>query len=243
MPSNMPPWFPSLVGLGTFVSVVVLISLHPRFRKTYRPRPAPGQPTLFQKRERGPGVTYAAVAGPLHYKPMVAAWFGVVCFCVVAAMVMIQMPLPIAATGTPVVLLLAVLAYLRPRGAVQSCYVDQNGGITLMRRAVTIPFEPAHYRCIRMHTTQTRSKTYPSMLVLYRNMEPSWWSWLGSVLIPRVNDERVAVFFNRWRDADGYFVGPRDLGALFYQACVRAGRPPTEPDGILGTDGWEACGR
>ena len=62
---------------------------------------------------------------------------------------------------------------------------------------------------------------------------------MSSVLFPRVGDQRVVLFFNRWRDADGYFVGPHDLAALFYQACVRAGRTPTEKDRFFGASGWE----
>jgi hypothetical protein len=66
------------------------------------------------------------------------------------------------------------------------------------------------------------------MLVLCRDVKPSMWTYMGSVLFARVDDERVVLFFNRWRTADGFFVGPRDLAALFYQACVRAGHTPTQ---------------
>jgi hypothetical protein len=179
------------------------------------------------------------VLGLLHYKPMVGAWIGVVSWCLLLAIVALQMPWPIAVTATPTLLLVAVLGYVRPRGAVQSCYVDQNGNITLIRREIAIPFDLNHYRWIRMHSSRTRTMTFPSMLVLYRDTRPSMWTWPGNVLFPRVDDERVVLFFNRWRDADGYFVGPRDMAALFYQACVRAGRTPTERRSFFGAPGWE----
>ena len=77
------------------------------------------------------------------------------------------------------------------------------------------------------------------MLVLYRDTQPSLLTWLGSALFPRIDDERVVLFFNRWWDADGYFVGPNNLAALFFQACVRAGRTPREKDGFFRASGWE----
>jgi hypothetical protein len=50
---------------------------------------------------------------------------------------------------------------------------------------------------------------------------------------------RAVLFFNRWWDADGYFVAPGNLAAVFYQACVRAGRTPTEREGFFRASGWE----
>ena len=171
---------------------------------------------------------------------MVAAWLGVVSWCLLLAMAMVQMPWPIALTGTPGVLLLAVLGYLRPRGALESCNIDERGAITLMRRDVSIPFDLNYFRFIRMHNSNSRFSTYPSMLVLYRDMRPSLGTRIGSVLQPRVTDERVVLFFNRRWDADGYFVAPSDLAAVFYQACARAGRMPSRiPGGLFGDPGWE----
>jgi hypothetical protein len=239
MASNMPHWLPSILFIAAFLSVAVAISFHPRFRNMYRARPAaPGRPNLFQSRSRGPGVMSTDVAGLLHYKPMIGAWIGIVSWCVLLALVAPLLPLPIAVTAAPILLLFAVLGYLRPRGAVQSCYVDQNG-ITLIRRDVTIPFDPNQFRCIRMYCTESDAVTYPSMLVLYRDTQPSLVTWIASILFPRVDDRRVVLFFNRWRDADGYLVGPHDMAALFYQACVRAGRTPTEKDRFFGASGWE----
>ena len=236
MMSGMPPWLPSMLFLTAFFTIGVLISLHPRFRNMYRARPAaPGQP-------RGAGAVSTKIVGLWHYKPMMGAWIGVVSSCLVLALVTVQLPLPIAVTATPAVLLVAALGYLRPRGAVQSCYIDHNGSITLIRRDKAIPFDLNHFRCVRMHSSRSKMMTYPSMLVLYRDAQAGVWAWPSSVLFPRVDDERVVVFFNRWWDADGYFVGPRDMAALFYQACQRAGRTPTERRSFFGVPGWEVRG-
>lgn len=54
-----------------------------------------------------------------------------------------------------------------------------------------------------------------------------------------VDHERVVLFFNVWRDADGYLVGPGDMAGLFCQACVRAGRTPTERGNFFVPTGWE----
>jgi hypothetical protein len=63
------------------------------------------------------------------------------------------------------------------------------------------------------------------------------------VLWPRVTEERVALFFNRWWDADGHLIGPRDMAGVFYQAWARGGRTPTKiPSlfgGWFGARGWE----
>jgi hypothetical protein len=243
--SNMPVWLPSYLVAGGFVTVALLVSavvsFHPRFKKRYRGRPAPGQPSLFQRRAKGPSVMSTRVAGRLRFKS--AAWLIWVICCVPLALVMFRGRLPLlhAVPATAAVLLLAFLAYLRPKGAVQSCDVDENGAITLIRRDVRIAFDLNHFRYIRMYNRQgdTDSSPVPGMLVLNRDTPPSPWTWLSSVVFPRVNDERVVLFFNRWHDADGYFVGPRDMAALFFQACERACRPPTILNHPFGADTWE----
>jgi hypothetical protein len=246
MPSNMPPWLPSVLILAVFFTGGVLISMHPSVRNRYRVRPAgAGQQSRSQQAQSpgGFGAAFTNVSGHLHYKPMIAAWFGVVSWCLLLAMVMVQMPLPIAMAGTPTVLLLAVPAYWRPRCAVQSCFVDQNGAITLMRRDISIPLDLNYFRYVRMYNSNAGRTTYPSMLVLYRDTRPTQGTRIGSVLFPRVTQERVVVFFNRWWDADGYLLGPRDMAAVFYQACVRAGRTPKKVSSLFGDwvteRGWE----
>lgn len=149
---------------------------------------------------------------------------------------------PLRLHATAVLMQIVFMAYLRPRRAVQSCYVDQNGAIILIRRDITIPFDVNHFRYVRMYNSEwrdTESSSTPSMLVMYRDTPPSPWTWLSSILVPRVDGERVVLFFNRWWDADGYFVGPRDMAALFFQACERAGRRPTILNHFFGSDTWE----
>lgn len=170
------------------------------------------------------------VVGVLHFNSA-AAWMGVIPGLFVGVPMLIGLPLPIAVPAAAGPLLVAALAYLRPKRAVQGCEVDPTGAITLIRRDLRIPFDLNHYRYVRMHKNLRGAYSrgaldYPSMMVLYRDTEPSVWTWLGSVLFPRVDDERVVLFFNRWHTAEGAYVGPRDLAALFYQACVRAGRTP-----------------
>ena len=239
MTSNMPVWLPGVSIVVIFLGVGVLISLHPSLRNRYRGRPAaPGQPTLFQRRPRGPGVMSTDVGGLLHFKAPAIWWLGVVLWVLFLLLALVQVSVAMAVPVTAAGLLVAVLAYLRPKRAVQSCYVDQNGAITLIRGDVRIPFDLTQYRYIRMYR-RSRIPRWPTMVVLYRDTQPTSWTWLGSVLFPRVDGERVVLLFNRWWDADGYFVGPRDMAALFFQACVRAGRTPTEEDKFFGWNGWE----
>lgn len=203
MPSNVPVWLPGVSACAVFLVIGVLISLHPRFRKIYRG---------------------TDVVGVLHFNSA-GAWMGVIPGLVVGVPMLIGLPLPINVLAA-VPLSLAALAYLRPKRAVQGCEVDQTGAITLTRGDVRIPFDPTYYRYIRMHENSSGMLDYPSMMVLYRDTQPTIWTWLGSVLFPRVDDERVVLLFNRWHTVDGYFVGPSTVGALFYRACVRAGRTP-----------------
>jgi len=111
------------------------------------------------------------VVGLLHFKS--AGWWLGAVSGVALALAMAQMPLPIAVPATAAALLLAVLAYLRPKRAVQSCNVDQNGALTLMRGDVRIPFDLNHYRYIRLYSAKNRAIIYPSVLVLYRDVKPS----------------------------------------------------------------------
>ena len=62
---------------------------------------------------------------------------------------------------------------------------------------------------------------------------------MGSVLFPRVDNDRVVLFFSRWWTADGSIIGVSDLAALFYQACERAGRTPKVTNPFFGYPGWE----
>jgi hypothetical protein len=244
MSSGAPTWLPSAIFLTLFLGGGFLIGMHPKIRNRYRARPDAGSRPERIPRELGatdPGATSGDGRDLLHYKPMMGAWYGVVACCVFLAAALAQMPWPIAVIGIPVVVGLAVLAYLRPKGAVQSCYFDERGTISLVGRGVTVAFDLNHYRYARMYSA-TRGElgiTYPSMLVLYRDTPPTVPTWLTSVLFPRVTEERVVLFFNRWWDADGYFVGPQQLSDRFYRACVRAGHKPSKTGGFLREPGWE----
>jgi hypothetical protein len=134
------------------------------------------------------------------------------------------------------VLLLCVPLYLRPKRAVQRCYVDPNGAITLIRGDLGIPFDLNHFPHVRMYEMSSARFSRPGMLVLYHDTRPSFGTWIGSALFPRVDSERVVLLLNSWRDDEGYVVGPLNMDALFYQACVRAGRMPT---GRRFSRGWE----
>jgi hypothetical protein len=236
MSSGTPTWLPSAIILTLFLGGAFLIGMHPRIRNRYRARPDAGG-----QRSTDPAATDTDGRALLHYKPMMAAWYGVVACCVFLAMVLAQMPWPIAVLGIPAVVVLAVLAYLRPKGAVQSCYFDERGTISLIRRDRTVLFDLNHYRYVRMHSNSPGESgmTYPSMLVLYRDTPPTVATWLTSVLFPRVTEERVVLFFNRWWDADGYYVGPQQLSARFYRACARAGHTPSKTGGFFREPGWE----
>jgi hypothetical protein len=244
MSSGTPTWLPSAIFLTLFLGGGFLIGMHPKIRNRYRARPDGGSRPERVPRELGstdPGATSGDGRDLLHYKPMMGAWYGVVACCVFLAMGLAQMPWPVAVLGIPAVVGLAVLAYLRPRGAVQSLYFGERGAISLVGRGVTVPFDLNHYRYVRMHdsTPGEFGSTFPSMLVLYRDTRPSVVTWLTSVLFPRVTEERVVLFFNRWWDADGYLVGPQVLSDRFHRACARAGRKPSKIGGFFRRSGWE----
>jgi hypothetical protein len=134
MMSNALPWLPSLLLGAAWLSIPVLISLHPRFRnwvqgKTRGARPSNANCVPAAANGTGRDVHASRGAFALQTDD------GRVVRCRVLVFPMgvlaVQTPLPISMTATPAVVALAVWGYLRPRGAVRSCYVDQNGAITL----------------------------------------------------------------------------------------------------------------
>jgi hypothetical protein len=259
MPSNTSIGLVMVVGflvVGTLVSWV--LSKSPTYTRRFRVAPgavAGSRPPPLGARQ-GPGVMSMNVVGLLHFKSA-AAKAGIIPGVVVAiggaiggvgaivgpaAIGGVQTGLQVAVPAIAGGLLVAFLAYLRPKGAVQSCYVDQNGAITLMRGDVQFPFDFTHYRYVRMDCSSTNTYGFgsgPQMLVLYRDKPPNFVNRWGSIWFPRVNDERAVLFFHGWRTAEGYFVGGYDLAALFYQACVRAGRTPVELDHFFAKPSWE----
>jgi hypothetical protein len=248
---NFPHWSPGLLTAVAWLGGGLLIGVLLRFTKWHKPNPnraipnpdgVIGQRNFFRRPSQEPGVMYTNVVGLVHFKS--SAWYpAAVCGFFVAgvpaALYLVHGQLQIAALATAAGLLFVLSFYLRPKGAVQSCHVDPNGAITLIRGGVRILFDLNHFRYVRMHGSRSRTMTIPSMLVLYHHTEPSMWTWLRSVLLPEVDHERVVLFINSWRDSEGYFIGPRDMDGLFYQACVRAGRTPTARGNFFVPTGWE----
>jgi hypothetical protein len=158
----------------------------------------------------------------------------------VLVMIASQFPLqllPLIGLGVAIML----VGYLRTKGAVQTCYVDESGAITLIRGDVAIPFDLNHFQYVRMYTSTGDYSRHQSMLVLQRDAEPTELTWLSSIFTPRVDGDRVVLFYNRWRDANNAIIAPSMMDDLFYQACVRAGRPPEARGGGLffGSPGWD----
>jgi hypothetical protein len=225
-PPGTPPWLPSLVFLTLFFTAGIVWSLKfgPKLRT------ATGWPQDPMS---------SGLVGYLHFKSAtrwLVVWCGFV--LVMIATQMGVLGLPFSGVGLAIML----VGYLRPKGAVQTCYVDENGAITLIRGDVAIPFDLNHFQYIRMYTAKSRySSRYQSMLVLYQDTEPTGSTWLSSVFLPRVDGDRVVLFYNRWRDANNAIIAPSMMDDLFYQACVRAGRPPEARGGGLffGSPGWD----
>lgn len=249
MPSNTWLGLVMVVGflvVGTLVSWV--LSKSPTYTRRFRVAPGAvtgSRPPPLGARQ-GPGVMSMNIVGLLNFTSA-AAKAAIIPGVIVAiggfgavfgVQTGLQAAVPVIAGG----LLFASLAYLRPKGAVQSCYVDQNGSITLSRGDVQFPFDFTHYRYVRMDCSSTNTYGFgsgPQMLTLYRDKPPNFVNRWGSIWFPRVNDERAVLFFHGWRTAEGYFVGGYDLAALFYQACVRAGRTPVEVDHFFAKPSWE----
>jgi hypothetical protein len=64
------------------------------------------------------------------------------------------------------------------------------------------------------------------MIVFDRNSPPGIGTLLSSMLFPRVNEERVVLFHNRWWTDDGALIGPNELDDFFLYTCARAGLQP-----------------
>ena len=222
LPAGTPPWVPSLVFLGLFFTVGIVWSLKfgPKIRAT-----------------GWPGPLSSGLVGYLHFRSA-TKWLVVWCGFVLTAAVS-QYPLqllPLLLLGVAIM----VFGYLRPRGAVQTCYVDVNGTVTLIRGDAAIPFDLNHFQYVRMYMSSGRGGHHASMLVLYRDTEPTGLTWLSSIFLPRLDADRVVLFYNRWRDDDGAIIAPSMMDDLFFQACIRAGRPPqTIGWRLFGSYGWE----
>jgi len=233
MTSTMPVWLPGVLFVVVFLGVGVLISLHPRFRNSFRPsHQATGQPTLFQKRPTGSGVMSMDVVGLLHFKS--AGWWLGAVSGVALALAMAQMPLPIAVPATAAALLLAVLAYLRPKRAVQSCNVDQNGALTLMRGDVRIPFDLNHYRYIRLYSAKNRAIYLSEHARAVSRREAKHVDVHGQCPVS-TGRRRLQPL----ADCRRFLCRAARPGCPVYQACVRAGHTPTQRNNFFISPGWD----
>ena len=217
--SGAPVWLPSLLFIAGLLIVVLPISIARMTKYRF--------------------IAYPDIVGLIRFRPSVASWFLALSFCPTLAYVALQMPLPVAVPMTSTVVLAGVWAVLRPLRAVRSCYIDPSGTVTLIRGSIAIPFDLNHFRYVRMYVSRVNKVSQPSMLVMCRDphsgSRPRWVNFV----FPCVNTERVVLFFNRWRAADDSFIGPRELGMLFFQACVRAGWTPITERSPWGTPEWE----
>jgi hypothetical protein len=227
LPAGMPPWLPAAVIIPLFVLGAVLFSV--LFGRRMKIRTVSGSSAAH--------VTQGIV-GLLSFRS--AAMRLVIVMGVVVAIFTVFIGLPWSVPATAAALLVSVLAYLRSKRAVQKCYVEPNGTITLVRGNVGIPFDINHFRYARMYISNDDGAEHPSMLVLSRDTRPNGMTWLSSVLLPRVDDERVVLYFSRWWDADGALIVPSMMADLFRRTYVYAGREPKGLDGrLFGVRGWE----
>jgi hypothetical protein len=236
-------WLPYAIFGSLILGYGLVVLIIPKYRNQYRIRPAAGS----QSGPNDPHATSTEVATLLHYKPMMIYLSLAFAAVPVAIFTLGLSTLPrsqavvgITAVGS-VAVAVVVLAYLRVTRPVQSCYFDERGAVSLIRRDVTIPFDLNHYRYVRMYTSSPGESlmNYPNMLLLSRDTPPSFVTLLSSRLFPLVTDERVVLFFNRWRDADGRLISPDELSDRFYRACARAGHTPAKTRGFFANDGWE----
>jgi hypothetical protein len=242
MPSHMHTWLPYAIFGMLIIGYGLVMLIFPKYRNQYRIRPAAGR----EPGPSAPGATSTQRAVLLHYTPLFTAWLvGSMLPVGLAIFGMTKLPWPKAVVwitaAVSLFVVVAVLADLRLRGPVQSCYFDEHGGVSLIRRDVTVPFDLNHYRYVDMYTITTgeTGTTYPNMLLLCRDRPPGIATRLSSRLLPRVTDERVVVFLRRWRDADGGYVTSDELAARFYRACAHVGHTPSKRRGFFTNAGWE----
>ena len=253
----MPPQYLfSAFFLVGFMTIGILIGFLPQVRNRYKARPlTPGQVPSPRSQLRGEGWRTANFVGELHFKSA-SAKAGIICGVVLATCAVMggvavlaapisgqaAPPLRVAVPAIAAPLVLIAYSYFRPKRAAQSLYVDQNRAITLIRGDVRIPFDLNHFRYVRMDSSTTEVVglgVRAVMLVMYRDTPPSIFTRWSSVLWPRCDDGRVVVFFQSWRDSEGYLLGAYDIAGLFYQACVRAGRTPKTLDHFFRQPSWE----
>ena len=122
-------------------------------------------------------------------------------------------------------------------GMLVADWIQQDDGTWLMQRLLRvplitvgrdgreIPLDLNHYRYARMHPVTNRHSRTPSVLVLDRDSPPGFGTLLTSMLVPRVDDERIVLFYNRWWNGDA-LIPPGQLDDFIRDTCRRAGYEP-----------------
>jgi hypothetical protein len=227
LPADMPGWLPAAVIIPLFLLGGVLYGV--LSRRKLKIRTVSGSSAAHVTK---------GIVGLLSFRSVAMRLVMVLGFVVACFTVFIGLPWSVPTTAAA--LLVSALAYLRSKRAVQECHVEPNGAITLVRGNVRIPFDLNHFRYARMYVGNDDLSEQPSMLVLSRDTRPNGSTWLSSVLLPRVDEERVVLYFNRWWDGDGALIVPSVMAETFRRAYMYAGREPQRLDGrLFGAAGWE----
>jgi hypothetical protein len=237
VPFGLPPIVFSIIMVVGWLTIAPLVAWFFMRKRRYVGYGAPAQPAAppVYPAMAGPGPQYPELVGTWRFKSALRwlpVWFGVV-----AGMIIVQLPLMTALAAGAVVLLVIGFFVWRPTLAVQHLTVDNRLAITLSRGGRDISFDLNHFRYVRMQSMTSRGYSYPSMLVLSRDSRPGVVALLGSRLFPRVDDQRVVFYYNRWWTAEGALIPPTIVDELIRDVCARAGHPP-QP---RGRGSWEVA--
>lgn len=236
VPFGLPPIVFSIIMVVGWLTVVPLVAWFFMRKRRYVGYGAPAQQAA-PVYPAGPGPQYPELVGTWRFKSALR-WVPLV-FGGLTVGVIVQLPI-MAAVGAVMMVLPVVLYFVwRPKLAVQQCTVDHRMFITLSRGGRDIPFDLNHYRYARMHCGSARGMTYPSMLVLSRDSRPGFGMLISSMLVPRVDDARVVLFYNRWWTADGALIAPTIVDDLIRDVCARSGHPTN----FTGNGPWEVTPR
>lgn len=239
-PFGLPPIVFSMIMVVGWLTIGPLVAWFFMRKRRYVGFGMPAQqaaPPVYPAMAE-PAPQYPGLIGTWRFKAALR-WVPVV-FGVFAGGVIVQLPVTAALPAAAVVLSVVVYFVWRPKLAVQRCTVDHRLSITMSRDGRDIPFDLNHYRYARMHPGSARyGTTYPSMLVLSRDSRPGIGTLMSSTLFPRVDDERVVLFYNRWWTADGALIGPTIVDDVIRDVCTRSGHPPV----FNGKGRWEVAPR
>lgn len=235
-PFGLPPIVFGIIMVVGWLTIGPLVAWFFMRKRRYVGYGAPAQ-------QAAPPPVYPAIPGPAaQYPDLIGTWrfksalrWVPIVFGVFAGGVIVQLPIMAALLAAAIVLPVILYFLWRPTLAVQQCTVDDRLVVTLSRGGRDIPFDLNHYRYARMHSGSAHGRTYPSMLVLSRDSRPGIGMLMSSMLFPRVDDERVVFFYNRWWTADGGLIAPTIVDDLVRAVCARSGHPPA----MAGKASWE----